>query len=375
VSTFFPDETPKRLDIQALYRESVEPRTFFLVWDTRLDAIYNRWLSWGLMDPCIVLRAAWVTNWTGYPYAQFKCFNYDCSAPIDFGQPYPKPSLFIRTKMNAATPQDIADNFSRKWKMFYPYHESGHWLYFILQDHSFWLTDKFYANNNYCQVDDSQPEYQISSTAYQVKCNIDRFAEPLEQFTEAFAETHVQQFLVTNHTDYGDFERVGNEVDSACEAGYTGTYPNYTYDFCDLCSVPLPYKTRLCSDTIQPRCSDALMATEKKYHQVGVIPQITSFLLDLFDEANTPFYDDNDGVGPGMDNVAIPFSAAVSCLRNCGANVIVGDGLPAGSDTANVCEFLDIMQTCCSGLITGNIGQLRQLYFMTDPKLPTSICP
>ena len=41
-ATFFQYENPKRLDVQATYREAYEPRTFFLPWDARLDNIHDR---------------------------------------------------------------------------------------------------------------------------------------------------------------------------------------------------------------------------------------------------------------------------------------------------------------------------------------------
>lgn len=327
------DQTTYTLSLDVVYKQMYEPRTFFFGWEHHLSTVSNKWGSWSVGDTCLPLRAAWVTNWDEVCATHSGCRSYclfdasapDCNADI-FTRTgaYPRPSIFIRAYGNNETSQEI------KWASRLPFHETGHWLYFLMQGK--YLPDSTGLAGSKCALGDTTTSGTLS---------------------EAFAESHIFEFLLVRSTGYGDYDLAsGGEVNIKCEdpigspsspppAGWTDCVR------CGNCADPVKdspimghdchnYYIRSCTDTNHAPC------------HTGVVSTQASFLRDVYDNVNSLYYDDF-----GADTIFMPLASIYHCFIDNAIGKIPGD---------RMMNFIDILENRCGASPTA-LATLQQYFF------------
>ena len=307
------DPATNTFSISALYKESIEPRTFFFAWRDRLQVVKQKWNQWTINDICRPLRAAYVSDWNvkcgtdcqedfETSSCMFMCSRMSCpdsAPPISEQQVFPNPAIYI-------LPLNDLNRFGVRWKAEFPYHETGHWLWFLMQGREYYDD----IGNLCSQV--SSPALSLRSLTDHQKCQSKdgqggswRLPDKATfSLTEAFAESHLMNFAYTNSTGYGLYERISTgEIDSRCEMP-TNTDPLAEYPVCNVCAMcsetpptvekpPGSGNIYNCDSSYDRNCTDAANTpcTDGPYSVQAAV------LLDLYDGVNDPFRDGTQGVG------------------------------------------------------------------------------
>jgi len=297
------------LNLDVVYQETYEPRTFFLNWDDKLEKVKTKWDSWNVGDTCLPLRAGWVYNWEDkcvensnlgcksswglFPKGQWTC---DIDISNKEGE-YPLPAIYIFLA-NVMT-------MEIKWGSETPYHEPGHWLYWLMKDKNF----------------EDYPSFR------EKKCKMGGISIP-GTFAEGFAESHLFEFLYKLNTGYGNYEiKAGGEIDSKCEMPIQKDInkdPNpICKQVCNMCNTSISdfcdanYEAN-CNDTNNSPCFQLIISTQ------------ASLLRDIYDNANDLV------LYGGKDQVIIPLHQTFNCLKG------------KVSSVKEILPFIDAVRNNCS---------------------------
>jgi hypothetical protein len=244
-----------------------------------------------------------------------------------------------------------------KWKAEFPYHESGHWLWFLIQGKHFYV-DSALGNGDICSGTLSAQDPMRSLTDSE-KCQSGQAAynspggswivpdKDTTTLTEAFAESHLMNFAYVNTTGYGLYERTAaGEVDGKCEVPWNtdSAHDDSRCYQCGICSEIPPmvgvnpnrincddYFNRSCSDAPQPPCARGPYSTQ------------VALLMDVYDNVNARYYDGDTG-STGEDTINnLPLGTIVRLLilkAEAGTPIVM-------DSTTNIGHFLNAIKAHC----------------------------